>query len=306
MPASPLPDLPPPLALICHDAGAANLIFAWVRASAPLGGRDWRVFARGPALRLWEQGGVPDVRLCASLDEALDGAETVVSGTGWASDLEHDARKAAQARGLLSLGVIDHWVNYPDRFVRHGETVWPERFVVTDEYAEREAKRYFPGQTVLRYSNLYLQEQVAAIAPAAQASEILYVLEPLRGDWIGETPGEFQALDFFINHLNCITAEQDCPIRLRPHPSDPPGKYTDWIAAQKGRDIALDARASLAEAISHARWVVGAETFAMVVALAAGRRVFSTLPPWGHRCRLPHPLIAHLRDFPLVSESYAR
>lgn len=306
MPASPLPDLPSPLALVCHDAGAANLIFAWVRAAVEPGNLDWRVFAQGPALRLWEQGGVPGVCLCASLDEALDGTATVVSGTGWASDLEHEARKAAQARGLLSLGVIDHWVNYPARFVRHGETVWPDRFVVTDEHAEREAQRCFPDQTVLRYLNLYLQEQVAAIAPCAQASEILYVLEPLRGDWTGETPGEFQALDFFIRHLDCITAEQNCPIRLRPHPSDPPGKYADWIAMQKGRDIALDTRVSLAEAISHARWVVGAETFAMVVALAAGRRVFSTLPPWGHRCRLPHPLITHLRDFSLVAERQAR
>lgn len=295
MPASPLPDLPTPLAIVCHDAGAANLILAWVRAAAPVD-RDWRLCAQGPALRLWEQDSVPGVRLCGSLDEALAGAAAVVSGTGWASDLEHEARKAAGTRGLLSLGVIDHWVNYPDRFVRHGETVWPDHFVVADEHAERAAQRFFPGRSVLRYPNLYLQEQVAAIASTAQANEILYVLEPLRGDWVGTVPGEFQALDFFMQHLNCIPNTGQAPIRLRPHPSDPAGKYAAWIAAQTGRDVALDGSKTLAEAVSRARWVVGAETFAMVVALAAGREVMSTLPPQAPRCRLPHPGIVHLRD----------
>ena len=296
MPASPLPNLPTPLALVCHDAGAANRIFAWVRASAPID-RDWRVFAQGPALRLWEQGCVSGVRLCASLEEALAGAAALVSGTGWASDLEHEARKAAKALGLLSLGVIDHWTNYPDRFVRHGEFVWPDHFVVADEHAEREAQRCFPSKSVLRHPNLYLHEQVAAITPAAQGREILYVLEPLRGEWAGAVAGEFQALDFFMQHLDSIPGAQDSPIRLRPHPSDPAGKYADWIKAHPDHDIAIDTSASLAAAISRARVVCGAETFAMVVALAAGRRVWSTLPPQAQRCRLPQTGILHLRDW---------
>jgi len=42
--------------------------------------------------------------------------------------------------------------------------------------------------------------------------------------------------------------------------------------------------------------VVGCESFALVVALAAGRRVCSTLPPWAPPCRLPQPGIVRLAD----------
>jgi flagellin len=50
------------------------------------------------------------------------------------------------------------------------------------------------------------------------------------------------------------------------------------------------------QAIANAKWVVGAETFAMVVADAAGRSTYSSLPPWAHRCSLPQTAIKHLRD----------
>jgi hypothetical protein len=52
----------------------------------------------------------------------------------------------------------------------------------------------------------------------------------------------------------------------------------------------------LNQAIANAKWVVGAETFAMVVAAAAGRQTYSSLPPWAHRCSLPQSAIKHLRD----------
>jgi hypothetical protein len=42
--------------------------------------------------------------------------------------------------------------------------------------------------------------------------------------------------------------------------------------------------------------VVGVESFALVVAAAAGRETFSALPPWAHRCRLPIQGLVHLQD----------
>jgi hypothetical protein len=39
---------------------------------------------------------------------------------------------------------------------------------------------------------------------------------------------------------------------------------------------------------------VGCESMALVVALAAGREVFSSLPPWAPPCRLPHAGVRRL------------
>jgi hypothetical protein len=108
--------------------------------------------------------------------------------------------------------------------------------------------------------------------------------------------GEFQALDFFVQHLTQLVGHGPVQITLRPHPSDPADKYTAWIQAQGSLNIQLDQQMDLNQSIAQARWVVGVESFALVVAAAAGRETFSALPPWAHRCRLPIQGLVHLQD----------
>ena len=286
------PVLASPLAVVCHDAGACNVILPWLAQP----GLELRAFMQGPAEKLWRarHGLRP---LCSSLEEALQGAAMLLSGTGWATSLEHDARRLAAARGLPSVAVIDHWVNYPDRFVREGRVQWPDEFWVTDDEALALARRSFAGATVRCQPNLYLAEQAARIAPVPpQHGDVLYVLEPMRADWGRGVAGEWQALDYFMAHRGRLDIAPDAPLRLRPHPSDPPGKYDAWLAAHAGLRVSLDRSASLDQAIAGCAWVVGCESYALVVALAAGRRVLSTLPPWAPSCRLPLAGLQHLRD----------
>ena len=51
-----------PVSLVCHDAGAANLIFAWIREWAEKGLLDqyeFRLFIKGPAEKAWQLEPVP-------------------------------------------------------------------------------------------------------------------------------------------------------------------------------------------------------------------------------------------------------
>lgn len=282
-------DLARPLAVVCHDAGAANLILAWLANDAR---SEVRPVMKGPAELLWKER-FGDAAMW-ELDAALDGAAALLSGTGWQSDLEHRARALARAAGIRSVAVLDHWTNYAERFTRHGETVLPDEIWVVDEEAQALASKTFPGAAIRQKPNAYLEEQVARIAPPPSEQRLLYLLEPARSDWGRSSPGEFQALDYLLENLDALGMERSVAIRLRPHPSDPPGKYQAWIDAQTGFDLALDTSADLAEAISGATMVAGGQTFAMVVALAAGRKVVCTLPPWAPRCALPHAGIIHL------------
>jgi len=275
------PELPTPLAVVCHDAGAANVILPWLRP------RSFQVRAvmRGPAERLWRLR-FGDAPLCASLDDAIDGARLLLSGTGWATDLEHDARVRAQQLSVRSVAVIDHWVNYPGRFERQGQQQWPDEFWVTDSDALALARWHFPADRVRLQRNLYLAEQVSAVQPVpTEGASVLYVMEPARNDWGRGVAGEWQALDWFMQHRVAAGIPAAAPVRLRPHPSDDTGKYAAWLARHP--QVQLDASATLADALSGARWVVGCESYALVVALAAGRTVFSSLPPWAPACRLP-------------------
>ena len=64
------------------------------------------------------------------LESAIDGATVLISGTGWQSDLEHISRKLAYGKGIPSVGVLDHWVNYLPRFERRAEVVLPDQLWV--------------------------------------------------------------------------------------------------------------------------------------------------------------------------------
>ena len=122
---------------------------------------------RGPAAALWQAAQLP-VPSLATLEQALEGTTALLSGTGWASDLEHQARRLARKRGLRSIAVIDHWVNYSSRFERHGAIVLPDEFWVADEDALAEARRCFPGRKVILQPNTYLDTLGARRRPGGQ------------------------------------------------------------------------------------------------------------------------------------------
>ena len=284
------PELPSPLAVVCHDAGACNVILPWLDQS----GLELRAVMQGPAAALW-RARFGHAHLVERIDDALDGAAMLLSGTGWASALEHDARQRAARRGVRSAAVIDHWVNYPERFERAGVVQRPDEFWVTDAEAVTLVCRHFPGAAVRCHTNLYLEEQAGAITRCKpRDGDVLYVLEPMRSDWGRGTAGEFQALDYFVAQRAAAGIPAHAPVRLRPHPSDPPGKYGSWIEGHTAAGYSLDRSPTLAAAMGPSAWVVGCESYALVVALAAGRQVCSSLPPWAPGCRLPHAGIRHL------------
>lgn len=292
------PELASPLTVVACDAGATNLILGWLRRRPNI---ELRTCLAGPAVDLWAAAfGKPKI---LPLTEALLDAAVLLSGTSYASDLEHQARSLANANGIFSIGVIDHWVNYPDRFLRAGHQVLPDEIWVTDEYALSIALSHFSETTVRMQNNLFLADQVSEVLATGGdlnrqiTRRVLYVFEPIRHAWSASGPaGEMQAFDFFMRNTWRLGLEKTVEIRLRPHPSDPPEKYDILMTQYFDWNLQVDSTSSLAQSIAWADTVVGCETYAMVVALAADRYVVSSLPPKAPRCRLPHRSIVHLRD----------
>ena len=247
-----------------------------------------------------------------SLEHCLEGSSLLISGSGWSSDLEHNARACARQLGIPSVAVLDHWVNYRERFERHGMEMIPDQLWVADAEAKALAQVTFPELPVLQLPNHWLQDLKATVVlarkqpPQQPARRLLYLLEPIRVPWPeGETanePGELQGLHYWLNQLPLLAEhgsiaplDQLEALALRPHPSEPPGKY-DAVIAKAGEHwpIRLDPSPSLALALAWADAVFGCETQALVAALACGLPSFSTLPPWAPPCRLPQAALQHL------------
>ncbi|MBN1548075.1 MAG: hypothetical protein JW902_15595 [Syntrophaceae bacterium] len=292
-------ELRSPVAVVAHDAGAANLIISWLRDRNDL---DLRVSLGGPATRLWhnEFGDVANL----SFDEALKGATSLISGTSHSDDREHKARQLARQCGTHSVGVIDHWVNYPERFKWGGIQILPDEIWVADRYAFGIAKQCFPHSTIKQLKNRYMEQVVKAVhrhsrgqKPIMPPARVLYLLEPIRHAWAsGGLAGEFQALDFFVQHMNYLGITKATELRLRPHPSDSEGKYLSWMNRSCFLKVTIDPETTLEESIAWADMVLGCETFGLAIAHYAGRPTVSTLPSHAPRCRLPLDSIIHLKD----------
>lgn len=284
------------ICVVAHDAGAANLIIGWLRK---ISASEVRTSLAGPAADLWENA-FGSTKLW-SLSTALRGADILLSGTSYNSNLEHQARILARNLGVHSVGVIDHWVNYSQRFTRDKLQVLPDEIWVTDPDAVKIASSHFPRTPIKLKSNDYLSdlvERISTMRPKGSPKSLtaLYVLEPIRNWGSPDNPGEFQALDYFLENFQLAGIPSDCEILLRPHPSEDTKKYHQWLKPRASLNVRLDTSQTLEDAISKSDIVIGCETYALIVAAATGKRVICSLPPYAPKCRLPSKELLHLRD----------
>jgi len=174
----------------------------------------------------------------------------LISGAGWAGDLEHQARLLARKRGIPSVAVLDDWLNYRERFWRDGEEVLPDQHWVADAQAADVAKATIPNVPVLQLpsqSPEQLAQEVEEIrcrikltTPYYPAKRLLSLVEPLRDHKCGKpNRAGFEAMIFWLGQMTLLTKSakihnkrSEIKLYLRPHPNDPPGKYNFWIKSQ--------------------------------------------------------------------------
>lgn len=286
-------------AIVAHDAGAANHLISWLR-SGYLSADTARLCFDGPAADAYKKI-IPGFNsLC--LNEVLDGASQLISGTGWASSLEHNGRILAKGKNIYTIAIIDHWTNYPDRFIRDNEELLPDEVWVVDVYAKELAEKFFPNIKIVIQRNDYIEIQRREIAACnrivSSKTRILFLMEPILEPWAGnKVPGELQAFNFFTENMHCLNLGSSVEIVIRPHPSDPKGKYESCLEQFDYMGVKVVDNLSLAQMLAWSDIVIGCQTYAMVVALTIGKKVVSALPSYAPPCKLPHKGIIHLREY---------
>lgn len=290
------------LCVVAHDAGGAEILSSFIRQQ----GLECQYVLAGPALKIFQRKlGPIDSQL---LPDAIRNSDWVLCGTSWQSDLEWQAIEIARTQGKRSVAFLDHWGNYRERFVRAGETHLPDEIWVGDALAETLAHRLFPELHVRLIENPYFDDLRRELAGISRATErgthnlkILYVCEPLREHALREYGNERhwgyteeEALRYFLTNLHVLGTPVD-RIVIRPHPSEPSGKY-DWASQEFDLPIVSGGAMTLFEEVAVCDMVVGCESMAMVVGLLADRRVISCIPPGGKPCALPQPEIESMQN----------
>ena len=278
-----------------HDAGAANQILHWVIA----GDLQPAFYSfTGPALALARASLPPFSNL--EISELISECDALISGTGW-GEFEYQAMLQASSAALAVFAVFDHWVNYGVRLKRGGKTLPVKGILVADRYAADRVCADFSDVPCYQLPGRYLESQAKEIGECSDSSSALFLMEPVREKWPGtELAGEFLAFDYFMEHLRSI-APDITRVVVRPHPSDAQGKYAHLQSTSDEEECQVHIQntdaASLADAIGGCALVVGLQSYAMAVALTAGKRVLSALPPEAPAAVLPFEEIEYIRGY---------
>jgi len=283
----------PPLAVVCHDAGAANLIVHWIKGYQG----DVLVCMEGPAKIIWNSH-FSEVELLP-MRQVIKGVNTLLSGTGW-GDLEYHARIEAKKRNIYNIAVIDHWTSYQKRFIRNKKEVLPDLILVSDKYAKKKADNIFPCTRVEELENAYLNNEAKKVMSMRASNvnksprKILAVMEPFREMRYNGNPLEFASLKYLISNLSKVTKDESVEICLRMHPSESIGKYDYFV--KKYPNIKISNNIQLHSDLAWADLVVGMQSFAMVVSQHCNIPTISIIPPDSIGCILPYREILSLRD----------
>ena len=269
-----------------------------------------RIFARGPSQTLFCD--FTEALFFDDLNECINEAKMLISGTGWQTDLEYSARKIAKSINIPSIAVLDHWTNYKERFVFNGRELYPDHILVSDRYAEALAQKELPNITITQLSNLWLdnivnkyKNKVSLKSNFELPTRLLYFTEPYRQKW-GDSKliPEFQALKYFSEKIDLLgkyklisTINKIESINIRTHPSEDISKYSKFIhSLGLPGDLYINKYETLEDSLLNSQIVFGCETQALVVAQACGLKVVSTIPPWAPKCKLPHDFIIHISN----------
>jgi hypothetical protein len=300
--------------VVSCEAGGAEIISSLLRRN-PDG--NYCFCLEGPAEKIL-QGKLGELKT-AHLDyiKNMCSDDLLLTGTSWIPSLERDAIKLARENKLPSASIIDHYTHYQERFLP--KELWgnipsnwtdflPDNVFVCDEYAyELALKKGFPEKKLKRMDNPYFQdlnEEIKSLRKEKEADgtfKLLYLSEPIHDDLVA-TYGdpdywgydEFDLAEYLVESVNKnLCSGKKIEARFRLHPNEKKDKYDKYI--KECNAMSRSENADLLEDLAWSDAILGGESIALIIALNAGKPVYSFLPKSSKKpCALPHKEIMRI------------
>ena len=282
--------------ILAHDAGGAEVLSSYVKRHPA----KYVFCLKGPAETIFRRklGEIQNI----AFPEAIDNASEVLCGTGWESSFEFDAIKEAKNRGIKVCAILDHWVNYKERFIRDRLEILPDKIYVCDTYAEALAKEAFniPIELIPNYYIEEIIKKVQSLSSQSLNNNILYLCEPIK-EHIQKNPklkrlnyDEYSAFDYFTTCIDKLACG-DGKITIRLHPSEDRKKFETYVN-RTNIILSRSENSSLDVDIANHGIIIGCDTMALYVAAISGKKAISCIPPGGAPCSLPSDCVVMLRE----------
>lgn len=272
-------------AVVAHDAGGAEFLSSYIRQK----NLECHFVLAGPAVNIFKR--KLDALEITQMENAISKSDRVLCGTSWQSTLELNAISLARKLNKKSSALIDHWVNYRERFERDGITILPDEVWVGDIAAKKIANTAFPDLPLRLIQNSYLLECKSELKACMEAGgyqtkqgRVLYIGENISGHafarygdpmYFGYT--EMTAFNYLIKNIHLLGINVH-EIVVRPHPSQNADKYISLLSGLPYK-ISVTQNTSLVQDISEAEVIVGCSSYALVIASLSQKMVVSCIPP---------------------------
>ena len=295
------------VAIVCHDAGGAEIVSSLIKSYD----LKFKFALSGPAKKIFCNKIV--IKKIFSINDVLKKSNILLCGTSLPVNIEMQAVQIAKEKGILTVAVLDHWINYRERFLYMNRLIKPDEVWVVDEKASQIAKKTLKDFNIKLMKNPFKQEVIQRLEKyrrekrhnikIAQAQNILYVTEPTS--WAANIKygnerhwgyTEIEALEYFLEKVQKI-APRIKNLLIRPHPIEREEKYRKYKNFSNEFNIFISAKNNLYKDIMNSDLIFGCNSMAMVVATWAGKKVFCAIPPNGFGFMLPKEGIMSIEDY---------
>ena len=233
----------------------------------------------GPALKVYSTL-FPELHILnrKTLDVETD---LLISSTGWQSSLEYETMAMALSRGIHVIAVLDHWVNYLDRFERQGKIINPTYFLAFDDTSENKINQEFGSPEILRTENRYLARTLKEIRDLqtinnSHTYDFTFIGEPLSRSCESPNWSEYDAIQHFFEVLR-IHGYVNSRIAIKPHPAEESSKY-DFYIPNDFKNVKIIYEENLSKILAQTESVVGCHSMALYIAELSGKSVYTALP----------------------------
>jgi len=83
----------------------------------------------------------------------------IITGSALGNSVDNKLIRFGKKNKIFTVSVLDHWTNYPLRFLYRGKKIYPDKIFINDQYAYQKAlDNNFPKEKLLIMKNIYLEK----------------------------------------------------------------------------------------------------------------------------------------------------
>lgn len=273
-----------------NDSGGANQIYYWYLKNIKK--YHFYFYLSGPAKKIFNKKNITKKKLRNLV------FDRIITGTSINSDTEKKIRFYFKKHKRV-IAFLDHYINYKVRFFYNGDYFYPNEIWCLDKYSLLKCKNIFKNIKIKLIKNYYKTEFLNYIKKQKHKNSVrlkaLYLSEPFLNKKY--KANEKEIIKKLIKFLK-VTSTKILTIRL--HPSEKFMRFITlkkMIASQYKIKVKLDKNKTLFNSLINNKFIIGIESYALVISVLGKKRTFSLLPYKKFKSSLPYKSIVSVNNY---------